>query len=125
MGERFALERLTLRFLGTEALVLPEADPEPERLSLLLERLLAQVRGLERLEAWREFLGRAQGRWEEVGYLGFSLLLFRRSQAATPGVSALVPGASAGRAALRGGPPHQGGGGGQGGHGAVRGPGAV
>ncbi len=125
VGERFALERLTLRFLGTEALVLPEADPEPERLSLLLERLLAQVRGLERLEAWREFLGRAQGRWGEVGYLGFSLLLFRRSQAATPGVSALVPGASAGRAALRGGPPHQGGGGGQGGHGAVRGPGAV
>ncbi|WP_024119922.1 TM1802 family CRISPR-associated protein [Thermus thermophilus] len=83
IGERLALERLTLRFLGTEALVLPGADPEPGGLTRLVERVLAQVRGLERLEAWRDFLERAQLRWEEVGYLGFSLLFFRRARAAT------------------------------------------
>jgi len=83
VGERFALERLTLRFLGAETLVLPGADPNPKDLARLVKRLLAQVRGLERVAAWREFLDRAGLRWEEAGYLGFSLLFFRRSQSAT------------------------------------------
>ncbi|MGC8968871.1 MAG: TM1802 family CRISPR-associated protein, partial [Thermus sp.] len=82
LGERFALENLKLRFLETEALVLPGAELEPGRLSRLVERLLAQVKGLERLSAWRDFLARAK-RQEGVGYLGFTLLLFREAQAAT------------------------------------------
>ena len=82
LGEGFALEHLKLRFLETEALVLPGAELEPERLSVLVERILAQVEGLERLSAWRDFLARAK-RQEGVGYLGFTLLLFREAQAAT------------------------------------------
>ncbi len=82
LGEGFALENLKLRFLETEALVLPGADLEPKSLSRLVERVLAQVRGLERLSAWRDFLARAK-RQEGVGYLGFTLLLFREAQAAT------------------------------------------
>ena len=81
LGERFVLENLSLRFLETQALVLPVGEAEPGRLSKLVERVLAQVRGLERLAAWKAFLERAE-RWEE-GYLGFSLLFFRKSQAAT------------------------------------------
>jgi CRISPR-associated protein Csh1 len=89
-GERFAWNHLKLRFLGAEVLVLPEADLEHEKLSLLVDRLLAEVRGLERLSAWREFLGQAAMAWEEVGYLGFSLLFFRRSNAATKAEEAVL-----------------------------------
>jgi len=82
LGEGFALENLKLRFLETEALVLPGAELEPEKLSRLVERVLAQVHGLERLSAWRDFLARAK-REEGVGYLGFTLLFFRKAKAAT------------------------------------------
>ena len=82
-GERFALDRLTLRFLESEVLVIPQPGFTPKELSRLVEQTLAEVRGLERLEAWREFLERSGSRREEVAYLGFSLLFFRRSNAAT------------------------------------------
>ncbi|KGQ22882.2 TM1802 family CRISPR-associated protein [Thermus filiformis] len=82
-GETFALKRLTLRFLESEALVLPQVDFAAQDLSRLVELVLAEVRGLGRLKAWREFLEQAELAREEVAYLGFSLLFFQRSQAAT------------------------------------------
>lgn len=82
-GERFALDHLTLRFLGSEALVIPQLGFAQRELSRLVEQTLAEVKGLERIKAWREFLERATNRRQEVAYLGFSLLFFRRSNAAT------------------------------------------
>ncbi|MCS6869695.1 TM1802 family CRISPR-associated protein [Thermus sp.] len=83
VGERLAWERLRQRFLERDVLVLPEADFPQESLERLLERLVGQVQGLERLERWKDFLERAAHRQEEVRYLGFSLLFFQRAQAAT------------------------------------------
>ncbi len=82
-GERFALDRLTLRFLESEVLVIPQLGFAPKELSKLVDQTLAEVRGLQRLEAWRTFLERAEHRHQKVAYLGFSLLFFRRSNAAT------------------------------------------
>ncbi|WP_337845338.1 TM1802 family CRISPR-associated protein [Thermus sp.] len=96
LGERWALDRLEIPFLGGRALVLPEAELAPERLEALTERVLAEVGGLERVERWGEFLERAAARGEEVALLGFTLLLFQRSQAATK-ARALFPEVPPGR----------------------------
>ncbi|GAA6732632.1 MULTISPECIES: TM1802 family CRISPR-associated protein [Thermus] len=83
VGENFVLNKLLLRFLESDALVLPEAELNREGLQRMVDVLLAEVRGLERVGAWKEFLERASLAWKEVGYLGFSLLFFRRTNAAT------------------------------------------
>ncbi len=91
LGERFAEDRLEIPFLSTLALVLPEGEVGPKGLDRLVDRLLAEARGLERLEAWREFLARAgAGLGGEARVLGFSLIFFHRAQAATK-VQEVVP----------------------------------
>lgn len=84
LGERFAERKLEIPFLGRRALVLPEGEGNLtlEALGNRVNRLLAQVRGLERVEAWRDFLQRL-GPGTRADFLGFSLVLFERKRAST------------------------------------------
>ncbi|MFN3180250.1 MAG: TM1802 family CRISPR-associated protein, partial [Thermus sp.] len=84
LGERFAKARLEIPFLGVRALVLPEGEgrQDPKALANRVERLLAQVQGLEKVKAWKEFLQHV-GPDSGSGFLGFSLVLFERKQSST------------------------------------------
>ena len=84
LGEPFAEEKLEVSFLGQRALVLPEGEGNLrlEVLAHRVDRLLAQVRGLEKVEAWRDFLQR-MGPGTKAGFLGFSLVFFERNRDST------------------------------------------